>query len=180
MAMHPLYENDPTDEVSSPSNFQSSREANRYDQFREGSRMNDGDLGGPPKLPPRESGYSSRVGATEYSNDDDQDLYLTPVHKIEPVVHRPSYNIPRRTTKKKKRVSHYDQDNYALPDSTSSASSQGEDSDSGDTNILCKFWTRAYSKRGALIATFIISLLCIVVVISVAISSSSDDKGKHN
>ena len=32
-------------------------------------------------------------------------------------------------------------------------------------NILCNFWKRAYSKRGALIAAFAISLICIVFIL---------------
>ena len=181
MSVHPLYENDPTEEVTRQCNFHSLVEADTYGNFGGGSGMKNANLGGPPKLPPRDAGYSSRIGANEYSNEDveDQDLYLTPIDKIEEVVHRPSSNIPRRA-RQKKQQSYYDEDNYALPDATSNASSQSEDSAPGDINIFCKFWKRAYSKRGALTAALITSLICIVVVISVAISSSSKDKGKQN
>ena len=134
-----------------------------------------------PKLPGRQHtpfhpvGHSSRNHSNE-SNDAesqmDNDFYHTPQHRIEAAFRRtPQSTSPRRTRRKPKVKSLYDEDHYALPDMSSNTSGEDSDSTSRDENFLKSFWTRIYSKRCLLIASLVLLFLCIGLVVGVALKS---------
>merc|ERR1711997_1339932 len=71
----------------------------------------------------------------------DNDFYHTPQHRIEAAFRRtPQSTSPRRTRRKPKVKSLYDEDHYALPDMSSNTSREDSDSTSRDENVLKSFW----------------------------------------
>ena len=140
-------------------------------------------LPGRPHAPFHPVGHSSR-NHSNHSNDAessrvDNDFYHTPQHRIEAAFRRtPQGTSPRRTRRKPKVKSLYDEDHYALPDMSSNTSREDSDSTSRDENVLKSFWTRVYSKRCLLIASLVLLFLCIGLVVGVALRSPGGD-GKY-
>ena len=67
---NPLYENDAVTEPTRLSNIQGLSNVATYDRYGKPRGINNSSVIGPPALPPRESGYTSRREPNEYSNDD--------------------------------------------------------------------------------------------------------------
>ena len=137
-------------------------------------------LPGRPHTPFHPVGHSSR---NQDSNDTesrvDNDFYHTPQHRIEAAFRRtPQNTSPRRTRRKPKVKSLYDEDHYALPDMSSNTSREDSDSTSRDENVLKSFWSRVYSKRCLLIASLVLLFLCIGLVVGVVLTSTGGD-GKY-
>ena len=186
----PIYENDVMSIASHvPRQNQNVRGVNynvpnrspetRQDYRRPGD-ANTPKLPGRPHTPFHPVGHRSR---NQDSNDTesrvDNDFYHTPQHRIEAAFRRtPQSTSPRRTRRKPKVKSLYDEDHYALPDMSSNTSREDSDSTSRDENVLKSFWTRVYSKRCLLIASLVLLFLCIGLVVGVALKSPGGD-GKY-
>ena len=135
---------------------------------------------GRPHIPFHPVGHNSANHSNDFNGSEsqvDNDFYHTPQHRIEAAFQRtPQSTSPRRTRRKPKVKSLYDEDHYALPDMSSNTSREDSDSTSRDEFFFKSFWTRIYSKRCMLIVLLLCLFLCIGVVVGVVLSSKEKDR----
>ena len=157
MAESPIYENDAAITQQSFNRIHNTQRSNsHYTSNGSGSSAQNRY----PNIGPQ-AGYRQQPETT--------DIYLTSINRNQVVNH----NNTRRERRRNHAISMYDEDNYALAGPITRNSSE-EEIDDSDSNRFFKCYKGNIKKRWILLVAFIISLICILVVVIIHTSSKEN------